>query len=46
MLNELNGLIDRLTQYRDAIQQNDFEKLRQLLHEGSQRKAEVDKLKS
>ena len=46
MLNELNGLIDRLTQYRDAIQQNDYEKLRQLLHEGSQRKAEVDKLKA
>ena len=46
MLNELNGLIDRLGQYRDAIQQNDYEKLRQLLHEGSQRKAEVDKLKA
>ena len=46
MLNELNGLIDRLAQYRDAIQQNDYEKLRQLLHEGSQRKAEVDKLKA
>ena len=45
MLNELNGLIDRLGQYRDAIQQNDFEKLRLLLHEGSQQKALVDKLK-
>lgn len=46
MLNELNGLIDRLAQYRDAIKANDYEKLRQLLHEGSQRKAEVDKLKA
>ena len=45
MLNELNGLIDRLTEYRDAIQQNDFDKLRLLLYEGSQQKALVDKLK-
>ena len=46
MLDELNGLIDRLGQYRDAIQANDYEKLRLLLHEGSQRKAEVDKLRA
>ena len=42
LLNELNGLIDRLTQYRDAIENQDEKLLWQLLEDGRRIKGEVD----
>lgn len=41
LLAELDGLIGHLTEYRDAIAANDYETLRQLLHNGSERKKSV-----
>lgn len=43
LLRELDGLIDRLTQYRDALRDGDGEGLRGLLREGRERKAETEK---
>ncbi|MBQ2967150.1 MAG: prephenate dehydrogenase [Clostridia bacterium] len=40
---ELDVLIQALSEYKDAIQNNDFEQLKRLLQEGSDRKQEVDK---
>lgn len=42
ILNELDILINSLTQYRDAIQNNDEETLIKLLDDGRKRKEEVD----
>ena len=42
LLTELNGLIDRLTQYRDAIENQDEKLLWQLLEDGRRIKGEVD----
>ena len=44
LLRELNGLIERLTQYRDAIEQENKEGLEMLLAEGRDVKAQVDAL--
>ena len=41
LLAELDGLIGHLTEYRDAIAANDYETLRQLLYDGSERKKSV-----
>lgn len=43
LLVELDGLIERLTQYRDALRDGDEEGLRGLLREGRERKAETEK---
>jgi prephenate dehydrogenase len=45
LMDELDGLIRRLSEYRDAIDGNDSKKLFELLDEGSRRKAEIDKIK-
>lgn len=42
LINEIDILINSLTQYRDALAENDGETLRELLAEGSRRKEEVD----
>ena len=42
ILNELNVLIDHLSQYRDAISKADKDTLITLLEEGKKRKEEVD----
>ncbi len=42
MLREMDGLIGCLTQYRDAIAEDDFVTLRDLLNEGKLRKEEID----
>lgn len=42
LLNELNGLIERLIQYRDAIANQDNDTLWQLLEDGRRIKGEVD----
>ena len=42
MLNEMDVLIDNLTQYRKAIADDDFPRLRQLLDDGKKRKELVD----
>lgn len=42
MLQEMDVLLKNLTAYRDAIADNDYGALRQLLDEGRQRKKEVD----
>lgn len=42
MLEEMNVLLQSLTAYRDAIAQDDFAALRQLLQEGKEIKEEVD----
>lgn len=41
---ELNGLIERLSLYRDALSARDEEALRQLLAEGAKEKERLDKL--
>ena len=42
MLREMDVLLNNLTAYRDAIAENDFDGLRQLLQEGKEIKEEVD----
>ena len=42
LLAELNGLIERLGEYRDAIQKKDADALRELLRDGSERKKSID----
>lgn len=42
LVSELDYLIDSLTKYREALDENDAEKLRVLLYEGKKRKIEVD----
>ena len=42
LIRELDGLTEALSQYREALQNNDFASLRQLLQEGKERKEEVD----
>lgn len=42
MLFELNFYINSLMEYRDAIEENDFDRLEALLEEGRQKKKEVD----
>ena len=39
---EIGGLIDSLTQYRDALRANDADTLRALLKDGRERKEEID----
>ncbi|MBQ9016473.1 MAG: prephenate dehydrogenase/arogenate dehydrogenase family protein [Firmicutes bacterium] len=39
---ELDHLIDRLTEYRDALREEDHERMEQLLAEGVKRKTEID----
>ena len=39
---EIQGLIDRLTEYREAIDEQDSERLIELLREGCRRKREID----
>lgn len=43
LLKELNGLIERLTEYRDALRDGDEETLRSLLREGRERKVQTEK---
>lgn len=40
--NEIQGLIDRLTEYRQAIDEQDQDRLIELLKEGCRRKREID----
>ena len=40
--NEIQGLIDRLTEYREAIDDQDQDRLIELLREGCRRKREID----
>lgn len=42
LVSELDFLIDALAKYRDAIKDNDAERLKELLAEGRRRKEEVD----
>lgn len=42
LINELDHLIDRLGEYRDALQQEDREELERLLADGVRRKTEID----
>ena len=42
LLFELDGLLDRITAYRNAIENDDAEELTRLLEEGRKRKIEVD----
>ena len=42
LLFELDGLLDRITAYRNAIENDDTEELTRLLEEGRKRKIEVD----
>lgn len=42
LMEELDGLIRRLTAYREAMAEGDLEKMRTLLDEGRKRKEEVD----
>ena len=42
LIRELDGLTEALSQYREALENNDFASLRQLLQEGKERKEEVD----
>ena len=42
LLFELNGLLDRIAAYRDAIENDNQEELTRLLEEGRKRKIEVD----
>ena len=42
MLFELDSIINSLTEYRDAIKDNDFERLRDILREGRILKEQVD----
>ena len=42
LLSELDGLISELTKYRSAIEADDDNALKQLLHEGCMRKMEID----
>ena len=42
LLFEVNGLLERITAYRDAMVNNDKEELTRLLEEGRKRKIEVD----
>ena len=42
LINEVNGIIDHLSAYRDAMKSNDREKLTELLDEGKRIKEEVD----
>ena len=42
MLGELDGIIEQLRLYRDAVAENDFDELRRLLDEGRRRKEEID----
>ena len=42
LLAELNGLIERLGEYRDAIQKKDADALHELLRDGSERKKSID----
>ena len=42
LLFELNGLLDRIAAYRDAIENDNEEELTRLLEEGRKRKIEVD----
>jgi len=44
LIDEISGLISRLSEYRDALQQKDIKGLEQLFAEGRDRKAEVDNL--
>jgi prephenate dehydrogenase len=39
---ELDGLIQALTEYRDAIREGDAQRLKELLREGRERKEEID----
>lgn len=43
LLDELNGIIGRLEEYRDALADGDRESLRRLLKEGSDRKKQIDR---
>lgn len=42
LLKELSGIIDRLTEYRDAIETDDSDRLRTLLEDGRRMKGEID----
>ena len=42
LINEVNGIIDHLSAYRDAMECNDREKLTELLNEGKRIKEKVD----
>ena len=42
LINELDGFISSVMQYRDALKSNDTKMLRELLEEGSRLKGEVD----
>ena len=42
LLSELNGIIQSLTEYRDAIENNDADQLRTLLREGREAKERAD----
>ena len=42
LVEEIDGVIDRLLQYRDAIKKGNEKKLWDLLHEGTERKTLID----
>jgi hypothetical protein len=39
---EIDGMVDRILQYRDAIKNGNEEKLWALLHEGTEQKIMID----
>lgn len=43
LLKEVSGIIDSLTEYKEALENEDSERMRRLLEDGRKRKEEVDK---
>lgn len=43
LLNEINGIIEHLTEYRDALRDENATLLKELLRDGSERKKSIDK---
>ena len=42
LLDELNGLIERLSEYKFALENDDIKKMTELLREGRLRKEQID----
>lgn len=42
LLDEINGIINHLTEYRDALESENADRLRELLRDGSERKKKID----
>ena len=45
LVEELDSFIKHLTEYKDALKDKDFEKMKELLADGNQRKIQAEKLK-